>query len=180
MRLIFFQITVLSILFSFRCQDTSRIKINPLHPYSSSPYYSNPNEKKGKSFVFKYFFIEGATKVTDALSKQVDSFVIKTIKGDSDFNDFGGYHIVFYRKSKNINENFREQIDGMLSFNLLEEYQEDLLYEYIWADKNFLECDYYKGGKIVKTDYDKGTAILKRNPAIPIADTSKITIKDIH
>ena len=180
MRIKFFQILFLNMLLSVGCQNANiaSIKIKPLHPFSSSPHDYNPSERKNKSYIIKFYFIEGATQVNDVLSKQVDSFILKHIKSDTDFVHFGGYNLRFYRKTKIINEDFREQIDGMINYCLLDEYDKDLLFEYLWSDKDFMGCNFYKDGKIVKTIYDKGQDILKRNPALPLFDTGKVNIKE--
>jgi hypothetical protein len=181
MRKIFFQVFFLSMILSSCCQntDTSKIKIKPLHPYSASPYYHKQNETKDKNFILKYFFIEGACKATDKLSNQVDSFITKYVQSDTDFVEFGAYYLYFYKRTKAINENFREVTDGMISHNLLDEYDNDLLFEYTFGHKYFRECNYYKGGKIVKTVYDKESGVLKRNPTLPLPGTGEIIIKDL-
>lgn len=176
------QMLILNMLLLFGCQNVkpTRIIIKPLHPYSASPYYYKKNETKGKNYIIKYFFIEGACKATDKVSEQVDSFVIKVIRTDTDFIDFGGYYLLFYRKTKVINENFREQINGMISYNLLDEYDNDLLFEYAWSDRNFMGCKYYKDGKVVKKIFDKGRNFLKRNPTLPLPDTEKVNLRDMR
>jgi hypothetical protein len=178
MRMMLLTTTVLFGLLSC-CHNAAQISIKPLHPYSASPYYHKQNETKKQNYINKYFFIEGACKSTVSLSKQVDSFLISYIKGDTDFVDYGDYYVDFYRRTKEINENFREVTDGMISHNTLDEHDEDLLYRYMWSDKDFMGCEYYKNGKVIKTVYDKGGDIFKRNPALPLPDTGRVIIKEV-
>lgn len=160
--------------------ETAAIKIKPLHPYSASPFDYHLNEKKEKSFIIKFYFIEGACKATDELSKQVDKFITKFIESDTDFIHFGGYHLRFYRKTKVINENFKEQIDGRISYSLLDDYDKDLLFEYAWSAKNFMGCTYYYNSKVIKTVYNKEGNILKRDsgpgPKNPFSSSTQQTL----
>ncbi len=175
------QILTLTFAF-FSCSQNDKakdIKIKPLHPYFASPFYYKQGETQDRNYVIKYFFIEGAYEATDKLSKEVDSFIIKHIRTDTDFISFGSYRLQFYRETEVINEGFREQIDGMISYNLLDQYDKDLLFEYSWADNEFIGCSYYKDGEIIKTKYDKGDDILKRNPILPLPDTGKVKVKDL-
>jgi hypothetical protein len=161
------------------CRDSTQINIKPLHPYSASPYYFKQNETKKQNYIVKYFFIEGVNKSTDNLSKQIDVFLINYIKSDTDFVNYGGYYVVFFKSTKEINENFSETIDGMISHKTLDEHDKDLLYRYMWLDKVFMGCEYYKNGKVVKTVYDKDSDIFKRNSILPLPDTEGIIIKEV-
>lgn len=149
---IVFNILLFIILISFRCQSgaMTNIKVKPLHPYSVSPFYYNQNEPKQQSYICKFFYIEEVSKASDNLSNRVDTFVSRFIKSDSDYYDFGSYKLYFYRETSKINENFREQIDGMITYNLLSAYKSDILFEYTWSGGEFIGCNFYKNGKVVK------------------------------
>lgn len=149
-------------------QDMSKIKILPLHPYSSSPTDYDSTATKSKNFVVKFYFIEGACKSTDELSERVDMFITESLKKDnSDFMEYGGYYIYFYQETNHINKDFKESIDGMISSDILDEYSDDLLFRYEWSDKKFVACDYYKNGKVVNTLYRKKGVIFKPNLPAP-------------
>ncbi len=176
------RIFFLQLLFSFSLlscgHDGSGISIKPLHPYSSSPYYYQTDDIKDKEYVIKYFFIEGANKATDDLAELVDQFVVNKISSDSDFVDFGGYYMDFYKKTNIINEKFREQTDGIVSNNLLNDHTGDLLFRYTWAGKEFLGCEYFKNGKIIKTEYDKEKNHLRGSSTVR-TNTGKISIREV-
>lgn len=163
------------------CQSEimSKIKIIPLHPYSSSPTNYDKNTTAEKSFVVKFYFIEGACKATDELSNMVDAFIIESIKKDEkDFNKYGGYYIYFYRGSKNINEHFREQVDGIFS-NTLDEYNYDLLFRYEWNGRSFKGCSYYRNGKIFKTIWGKNENLFRQTFFPPKGYNNKVQVEEI-
>lgn len=181
MKALLIQTLFLNMLFIASCQSSEKnqIIIKPLSPYTASPANFNTNERKNTSFIVKYYFIEGASKATDKLSQQVNSFIIKRIQHDSDFANYGGYHLLFYKKTKVLNENFKEVIDGMISNNSLDSHQNELLFEYTWSGKDFIECNYYRNGKIIKTTHFKNSSVFKSDPSTFVNDSSKVTIKDI-
>ena len=67
-----------------------------------------------------------------------------------DFSEYGSYMIRFYKESNEINQDFRENIDGIIS-NSLSDHDEDLLFEYGWEHKEFSGCKFYEQGKVKKT-----------------------------
>ena len=123
------------------------IKIIPLHPYSASPTFYDKTETKEKSYVIKFYFIDGAHEATDKLSDSLDSFINSFLKTDDDFKIYGGYHIDFFKKSYEINEIYRDT--G--GHNSIESHYEDLLFEYHWDNKKFTACEYYEKGRVIKT-----------------------------
>lgn len=157
----------------------SKIKISLLHPYSSSPTDYDKNTMPQKSFVVKFYFIQGACNATDELSNTVDTFIIASLKIDNkDFNKYGGYYIYFYKKTDKINENFREEVNGFLS-NTLDEYTDDLLFRYEWSDKKFKGCYFYRKGKIIKTVWSKKGDLFKQTFFPPKGYTNKVEVKEI-
>ena len=133
-------------------------EIVPLHPYRTT---LPRNDTDSNGTVTKYFFIRGAKNATEKLSAYVDSFLLKMIERDPDFKQYDSYTIVLYRESEGINENFRQEYDGMISYSLLSEHEDDLLFLYDWLHGSFQFCIYYKKGKVISTKYDKGNPLLK-------------------
>lgn len=163
------------------CQNTeiSKIKIMPLHPYSASPTDYDKKTTPKKSFIAKFYFIEGACEATDELSYRIDSFIIESLRKDNkDFNRYGGYYIYFYRQSKDIDKDFRQQIDGIFS-NSLDAYTKDLLFEYEWSYKKFSGCYYYKNGKIIKTVLGKKGNLFKQTFSPSKEYTNKVEVEEI-
>jgi len=114
------------------------------------------------------------------MSKKTDLFITESLKSDSaDFIEYSEYYIDIYRESKNINDNYRQQIDGIFS-NLLSEHDEDLLFRYEWSGKKFKRCQYYKNGKVFKTVYGKGDGLFKQSFLPPKESSRKIEIKEVQ
>lgn len=163
------------------CQNKqmTEIKIMPLHPYSASPTDYEKTTPAEESFVAKFYFIQGACEATDQLSNGVDSFLSESLRKDEkDFDRYGGYYIYFYRQTKDINKNFRQQIDGIFS-NSLDAYTKDLLFEYEWSYKKFSGCYFYKNGKIIKTVRNKKGDLFKRTLFHPKGYTDKMEVGEI-
>lgn len=103
MKALLIEALFLNMLFTVSCQNSGKnqiIIIKPLSPYTASPTYFNTSERKNTSFILKYYFIDGASEATDKLSQQVNSLIIKLVQHDSDFANYGGYHLLFYKKLK--------------------------------------------------------------------------------
>ncbi len=169
---------------SISCQniDVSKIKILPLHPYSSSPSFYDSTSLPKNNFIDKYYFIQGAYKATDELSDIVDAFIISFVKNDSvDFNKYGGYYIFLYKETSQINKSFREKIDGVFT-NTLDDHKDDLLFRYKWENQKFISCEYYQNGKVIKILYSKKAALFKQSLSpslIQEFEKQKVTVKDV-
>lgn len=120
-------------------------KIKPLHPYRSTPADFNANENKGNSFVIKYFFIENPHYNTSSFDSVV-AFVQNFCSSDSDYVQFGNYQMWFYRRTHEINENFREVYEGFYSNNSLTDHTDDIIYKFSWTDRKFSGCEVYNLG----------------------------------
>lgn len=152
----------------------------PLHPYTESPCRYDSVRPKSKCYIIKYYYAKGICKATDEMSKKTDLFITESLKSDSaDFIEYSEYYIDIYRESKNINDNYRQQIDGIFS-NLLSEHDEDLLFRYEWSGKKFKRCQYYKNGKVFKTVYGKGDGLFKQSFLPPKESSRKIEIKEVQ
>lgn len=142
------RIILVSIIFFASCvgnKTNEDINILPLHPYSASPTtYSNTS--KSNSYVVKLFFLKGATIANDELKDTLVKFITQFLITDNDFKDYGSYNISFFRRSNEINENYR-YFGGD---NTLDSHDEDLLFEFHWKDKQFERCEYYRDGKVIK------------------------------
>ena len=147
------------------CQNHNikNVKILPLHPYSASPTKYDSTATKANNYFIRYYFIKNADEAVDKIANIIDTFVVQLIKNDSDnFLEYGDYSIYFYRETSRLNENFKEKVDGMINYDLLDNYYDDLLFIYDWRVQKFEGCKYYKNGKIIKrkttlllTDIDK-------------------------
>ena len=166
------------------CQNNelSQIKILPLHPYSASPSDYDKNTNLKHEYIAKYYFVHGAYKATDELSSTVDTFIISSLKKDDrDFNKYGGYYFYLYKETDELNINFRQQADGIFT-NTLDGHEDDLLFRYRWEDQQFIICDYYQNGKIIKTVYGKRGALFKQSipsSVIQEIESKKIIIQDV-
>lgn len=130
-----------------KCMDKKQQKniIKPLHPYRSTPTDYNADEDRSRSFVVKYFFVENVS-IHNTLLQDVEQYVEKYGSTDSDFARFGNYQIWLYRKTSEINENFKENFDGTISYKSLSDYDRDLLFKFIWIDQKFSGCEIYSDG----------------------------------
>lgn len=158
-------IAFVSITLTSCCQNNKfDIKILPLHPYKASPTDYDHSDTKEKSYINKFFFIRGACVATDELSKRVDSFVLASLKDDSDFIKYGGYYIDFFKESNELNENYRQGngTDETPSKHI----SEDLIFSYHWSNKKFTGCDFYKNGKVIKTIYNNNGDVFKHDSSI--------------
>ncbi len=155
----YFTLFLLSSTAIFCNQDTSKIKFYPLHPYSASPTDYDPTQKKSRTFITKYYFIEGAAKASDELSNKVDLFLSNTILNDSiNFREYGGYTVLVFKESNFINKDYRNRgTDDSPDSHM----DDDLLFEYQWNDRQFSKCEFYKNGTITKTIRKKPALIFK-------------------
>lgn len=122
--------------------------VKPLYPYRSTPADYNTNEDRSRSFVVKYFFVENFSS-RDTILQDVKQYVEKYGSRDSDLVRFGNYQIWLYRKTSEINENFKENFDGRITYKSLSDFDRDLLFKFIWIDQKFSGCEIYNNG--VKT-----------------------------
>jgi len=131
-------------------KSAADMEILPLHPYQASNTDYNADISKSHTFIVKFYFIRGATDATDKLSEKVDSFLRKELKKDSiNFNDYGSYIVRIFRESSKINQDYRENVDGIFS-DMLGSHEDDLLFEYEWERKEFTGRKFYKNGKMIK------------------------------
>lgn len=140
-------------------QDTSKIQIYPLYPYSASPTDYDSTTERARNFIVKYYFIRGATKATDDLSQKVDSFLmVPVLKDSSNFNSYGSYLVYVFKESDKTNENYRNRgTDDTPDSHI----DDDLMYIYEWRARKFYGCDFYKNGQVIKTIDKKLQLIFK-------------------
>jgi len=159
----------------------SDFKIKPLHPYSASPFDYDSTVEKKRNFIEKYFFISNI-KSNQGLMDSVDSFVAQLYdKSKIEIEEYGRFSINFYRETEVINENFRQEIDGMISYNLLENYKDDLLFTYVWIDGEFFGCNLLKNGKVIETRFPQNSNAFKshRKLSIPV-DSIAVQIEKVN
>jgi hypothetical protein len=130
-------------------EKSNKIIIQPLHPYRSTPADYRVNEIVENSFVNKFFFIDNSANQTLTFEK-VKIFVQNFVHHDSDYKKFGDYHLYFYRQTSTINENYRENIDGMISNVSLDDFDENLIFKFTWIDLKFSGCEFFYKGKIIE------------------------------
>ncbi len=159
-------------------ENLSKIEILPLHPYEESPL--DNHHFKNETYIAKYYFIRNAFLATDGLSFKLDSFIVTSLEMDkTDFDEYGGYYLYFYRESDNINVNFRQNLDGLFT-NPLSSFQKDLLFRYEWSGKKFKGCQYYRKGKVFKTLYGKKGDLFKQTYFPKPGDNRPIRIKEVE
>ena len=134
--------------------------IKPLHPYRGTPADYNVNEDKSRSFVIKYFFVENFSSENTA-AQGIEQLVQKYCINDSDFVRFGNYQIWLYRKTSEINENFREDLNGMVSYKSLSDYDQDIIFKFIWTDQQFSGCEIYDIGKRIRIKRNINGSVFK-------------------
>jgi len=146
-----------NIMTSCNQQDTSKMKIYPLHPYSASPTEYDSTAEKSRTFIVKYFFVQGAVKATEELSFEVDEFLTKSILNDSiNFKDYGSYIVYVFKESSTTNQNYRNRgTDDTPGSHI----DDDLLYQYTWEGRKFSKCEFYKNGNVTKTINNKAVLL---------------------
>ena len=136
------------------------IEVFPLHPYSASPTDYDPSTNKQNTFIEKYFFVDGAKSLGSNLADTINIFVRQYLESNrTDFEMYGGYSMYFFRKTDQLNSNYRNRgTDDTPSSHI----EEDLLLKYEWSDQKFDSCSVYKNGELIKAVFISNEILFKK------------------
>lgn len=147
-------------MFCFGIVPKQRIRVLPLHPYSASPTDYDPSTIKGRTFIDKYFFVEGVISADENLCDTINMFVRQYLRNNpSDFETYGSYKMYFFRKTDRLNSTYKNRgTDDTPKSHI----DEDLLLKYEWSHNEFGGCSIYKKGEVIKTVFKSNDVLFKK------------------